>query len=55
MLRKVRDAFVATDYIYTDEYDKLSLEDQEKKRNAALALRKEAFQILADHYLDLWD
>jgi hypothetical protein len=31
------------------------MEDKEKKCNIALALRKEAFQILADHYLDLWD
>lgn len=55
MLRKVRDAFVATKYISSDEYDRLPSKDQEKKRNTALALRKEAFQILADHYLDLWD
>ena len=55
MLIKIRDAFVATDYIYSDEYDKLSLEDKEKKCNIALALRKEAFKILAERYLDLWD
>ena len=55
MLIKVRDAFVATDYIYSDEYEKLSSEDKEKERNIALALRKEAFQILAERYLDLWD
>lgn len=55
MLRKVRDAFVATDYLYSDEYESLSSEDKEKKCNFALDLRREAFQILADHYLDLWD
>lgn len=55
MLRKVRDAFAATDYLYSDEYENLSSEDKEKKCNFALALRREAFQILADHYLDLWD
>jgi hypothetical protein len=55
MLRRVRDAFIATDYLYSDEYEKLSSEDKEKKCNSALALRREAFQILADHYLDLWD
>ena len=55
MLRKVRDAFVATDYLYSDEYESLSSEDKKNKCDVALALRKEAFQILADRYLDLWD
>lgn len=55
MLRKIRNAFVATKYLYSDEFERLSQEDKEKKYNEALKMRKESFQIMAEYYLDLWD
>ena len=54
-LKKIRDAFVATKYLYSNEFDSLSQEDKEKKYNEALEIRKESFQIMAERYLDLWD
>lgn len=54
-LRKMIASFIATKYLYSNEFESLSQEDKEKKYDEALEMRKESFQIMAERYLDLWD
>ena len=55
ILLKIRDSFVDTKKILDGDYDELSIEDRDAKISEAENNRIVAFNLLAKHYLDLWD
>lgn len=55
ILLKIRDSFVETKKIFDGDYDELSIEDRDAKISEAENNRIVAFNLLAKHYLDLWD
>ena len=55
ILLKIRDSFVETKKTLDGDYDKLSIEDRDAKISEAENNRIAAFNLLAKHYLDLWD
>ena len=55
ILKKIHSAFVETQNEINGKYDDLSMDERLAKSENNKKLRRTAFRLMADYYMDLWD
>ena len=55
ILKKIHSAFIETQNEINGKYDDLSMDERLAKSENNKKLRRTAFRLMADYYMDLWD